>query len=178
MSIGLAVIFSMILGKALEYRQIACYLILLGAITDLMDGHIARLYNAVSNMGKQLDSFADLVTFGIAPIAVFFVEIPMKSPTIFAIFMMFPIAGAYRLARYNIEGNSQYFIGLPITVAGSFLSLIYLIGSYMGYEIISPGFLTFVLLLVILLSVLMVSRFKVRRIMPKKKSTSPCRHST
>lgn len=101
----------------------------LAAITDFLDGFVARLLKASSELGKQLDSLADVVSFGVAPSLILYqflklafsgsdfgVDVPLLYLTPA---FLFAAAGAYRLGRFNLSsGASQYFSGLPIPAAG------------------------------------------------------------
>ena len=90
--------------------------IALSALFDFLDGLVARLVNAFSEMGKELDSLADVVSFGLVPGAMIF---SMLSPNgivqnyTFLAFLI-PIFPALRLAKFNIdERRTTSFIGLP-----------------------------------------------------------------
>ncbi len=103
--------------------------IAIAALIDFFDGFVARLLGASSEMGKQLDSLADVVSFGAAPSLILFqflrmahikesggleVSLIFLTPAFF-----FAMAGAYRLARFNISAAQTYgFIGVPIPAAG------------------------------------------------------------
>jgi CDP-diacylglycerol--serine O-phosphatidyltransferase len=101
---------------------LASYLILIAALFDFADGLVARLLNVPSELGKQLDSLADMVSFGLAPS--FFALSMMGSlgrplefswPTVFAFLPLLMTAfSAYRLAKFNIDTRqSEQFIGMP-----------------------------------------------------------------
>lgn len=89
------------------------YYIMMGIILDFSDGFVARLLKASSAIGKQLDSFSDLVTFGIAPSFILFSFI--KDQHIFVSYAAFiiTITAAIRLARFNIQEDSRSFRGIP-----------------------------------------------------------------
>lgn len=101
----------------LEY---AVYCIFLGAVFDFLDGFTARLLKAYSDIGKELDSLADLVTFGFAPAAItsalissHAVELPFGK-TIFIIPFIIVLFSALRLAKFNVDTRqTTSFIGLP-----------------------------------------------------------------
>ena len=101
----------------------------LAAVVDFLDGFVARLFNATSEMGKQLDSLADVVSFGVAPSMIIYQFLRMSfakeengiDVNMFWLAPAFIIAaaGAYRLARFNIDTTQQYgFKGVPIPAAG------------------------------------------------------------
>ena len=83
--------------------QLACLFILIAGLMDRYDGRIARLLNVSSDLGKELDSLADLVSFGLAPSMLVFAMYEFYSLGVagYLLVLAFPVAGAYRLARYN-----------------------------------------------------------------------------
>ncbi len=104
--------------------DMALRFIMVAALADTMDGTLARLLHASSNMGKELDSLSDLVAFGAAP-AVLFASRYSDAPTeiIFGAMVLFVASGAYRLARYNGQpSRGDSFCGLPITASGLLLA--------------------------------------------------------
>lgn len=118
--------------------DIAAYLILLSAVFDFLDGMFARLLHAYSEIGKQLDSLADMVSFGFAP-GVFVYMLLSSSLAMsgqseywaYAAFII-PVFSALRLANFNIdERQSVNFIGLP-TPANTlfFIALPFALNSY------------------------------------------------
>jgi CDP-diacylglycerol--serine O-phosphatidyltransferase len=106
----------------------AAILVLIGMMLDSMDGRIARMLKVESRLGKELDSLADIVTFGVAPCFLVYYTIFFNNGFLgFAVSGMFPLFGAYRLARFNITSEdepSTYFTGVPITAAGGTLALL------------------------------------------------------
>ncbi len=163
--LGMLAIFVLIRSTHPGKELVSAAMILTGALLDALDGTIARKLNAVTDIGKQLDSFADLVTFGVAPIClVHHLEICQHSSAIALFAWVFPLAGAYRLARYNLNDFSTYFMGLPITAAGVILTL-YSVAFLHWFPNVNASLLvTVTLLLVFALALMMVSRVKVRRI--------------
>ena len=99
---------------------IAGYAILIAAIFDFFDGMVARLLKAYSEIGKELDSLADMVSFGVLPSVIVY-QLFLQSPQVGSIspylnFSAFLIAifSALRLAKFNIdERQAENFIGLP-----------------------------------------------------------------
>lgn len=93
----------------------------LAAIFDLLDGRIARWRQGTSLMGQELDSLADIVSFGVAPAAIAFAA-GLRTPLDEAILIYFTACGVSRLARYNVtaaelsKGKDKvpYFEGTPI----------------------------------------------------------------
>jgi len=106
--------------------------IFLAALMDVLDGLLARLLNATSAIGKDLDSLADVVSFGVAPSMILYKYIQMaymaepgamEVPILAFVPAFFLVAcGAYRLARYNqntkVGEDVIYFQGLPIPAVG------------------------------------------------------------
>jgi CDP-diacylglycerol--serine O-phosphatidyltransferase len=107
--------------------NIACILVLVAAVVDLLDGLFARLLRAESEMGKHLDSLADMVTFGLVPgmimyhllaISWFASSNTFQTPVLlFLPAFVITLSAAWRLARYNISGRSARFTGLPTPAA-------------------------------------------------------------
>ncbi len=112
-----------------EKIWMASLFILIAAVVDFLDGFVARLLKVPSEMGKQLDSLADVVSFGVAPglIAYQFLRLSFAQqpdgldiPQVWLVpALLVPCAGAYRLARFNIDTTQQYgFKGVPIPAIG------------------------------------------------------------
>lgn len=113
----------------------------LAAVVDFFDGFVARMLNASSEMGKQLDSLADVVSFGVAPgmIMYQFLRLSFANETngietsigwLLPAFLL-PCAAAYRLARFNIDTSQQYgFRGVPAPAAGLLIASLPLIYWY------------------------------------------------
>lgn len=146
---------------------IGSILILVAAILDRYDGRIARRLGVESELGKELDSLSDLVSFGLAPSLLAW-HLGLKDLNWYgmAIALVFLSAGAYRLARFNItppeESKTKVFTGVPITVTGSLLSVynIYVILAQIADK---PIVAKFTIFFMIVLSYLMVSKLKIRK---------------
>jgi CDP-diacylglycerol--serine O-phosphatidyltransferase len=148
----------------------AVSVILLASLFDYLDGFTARKFNVQSALGAQLDSFADLITFGIAPviivffvssISLFYVEKDMGF-WLFFVLGLIPLLGAIRLARFNtVKEKSAFFIGLPIpsfalitiSLTWTYIEFNTLIINIANHEIIFPT-------TILLISLLMVSKWK------------------
>lgn len=94
----------------------AAWCIGLALLADFLDGLVARLLGVASELGVQLDSLADVVSFGVLPgFLMFHLLESMQAPTAMAISMLLiPLLSAYRLAKFNIDKRqTQGFIGLP-----------------------------------------------------------------
>ena len=138
-----------------NYR-LAFVLIALSAIADFFDGLVARLLHAVSNIGKELDSLADLVSFGLAPAMILYAAMQSNGFGEWALLaILLPVFGALRLARFNVDTNqSTTFTGLPIPA-----NAIFWIGFIDWYA--EHGCQAWILvLLIIALSLLMVCNLR------------------
>lgn len=116
----------------------AAWLICFAAILDFFDGFAARFLKVHSEIGKQLDSLADVVSFGVAPGFIFYAISQAKleftsSPFQFPLFvliasylpLLIPIFSAFRLAKFNIDTRqSDSFIGLPTPANALFICCI------------------------------------------------------
>lgn len=132
------------------YFRTAAMFIFLSAIFDLFDGRLARRLKVNSEFGVELDSLADIVSLGVAPALLFYcLEAPSFLTTI--AFMLFPTMGALRLAKFNVKPTRGYFMGLPITAAG-------LLMACLGVFQYSNSLIT------ILLSILMVSPIRIKKL--------------
>ena len=109
-----------------------------------------------NSFGKQLDSLADLVSFGVAP-AVLYNSMSESSVWVLFILILFTICGMLRLARYNIS-DGKGFEGVPITVNGLIFPALYL-----GY-LFQPVILVVWPAVYVIMSVLMVSSLRFNRI--------------
>ena len=124
--------------------------IALSAIADFLDGLVARWLHVVSAIGKELDSLADLVSFGLAPALILYSMMPNDGPwACFA--LLLPVFGALRLARFNVDTNqATTFTGLPIPA-----NAIFWIGfTDWYYQYDCPVWI--VVLLIVVMSLLMV----------------------
>ncbi len=120
--LGVSAIASMLNSS---YKQ-SVILIVLAAVLDRFDGFLARRCNAVSSFGKEFDSLADLVSFGVAPATLLYItalNYNLNTPGLVCS-GLFTLCGALRLARFNISENTTYFTGIPITFAGALLALL------------------------------------------------------
>ena len=118
----------------------------LAAIVDFLDGMVARLFKSTSDMGRELDSLADLVSFGVAPGMIIYQFLRLgfmqeKTGLDFSIIwllpaLLIPCAAAYRLARFNLDPGQAYgFKGIPTPAVGllfASLPLIYWTTEFTG----------------------------------------------
>lgn len=149
---GFAIIFA-INGNL----NLSLLLIFIAALADRFDGMVARKLNIESELGKQLDSMSDIISFGVAPALLIYQGILSDFGAPGAFFIVFYIGhGAFRLARFNITENTGYFTGLPITAAGVLATL-----SFLAIPHVPPQTFLFIMMA---LSLLMVSPFKLRKV--------------
>ncbi len=120
----------------------ACYFLIGSYIMDILDGRVARMINAETEMGVELDSFSDWLSFGIAP-AYMIYEFALKEYGIlsYPVVLIYIICGALRLARFNLksfsgESSKTHFQGLPIPAAAGII--IFFVMSYSIIENETP----------------------------------------
>lgn len=169
------------LAGAPAHFQAAAVAIGVAVVLDGLDGRIARMTSTVSEFGREMDSLADVITFGIAPAVlafawgVQFVDPPLSLISIdqlrrlgYFFSFVFLLCGAMRLARFNIQKNPmpknpgrpdrKYFVGLPIPAAAATIAgIVYAFGSEpLRWWVLSAAWLA----LLGLLSFLMVSTWR------------------
>jgi CDP-diacylglycerol---serine O-phosphatidyltransferase len=147
--------FALNVPDAARHFELAAIYIGISVFIDGLDGRIARMTNTVSDFGRELDSLADVISFGIAPGVLAFawgvqfvdwsilpdpnMRVPLQRGTYFITFL-FLLCGASRLARFNISANPipknpgrsdrKYFVGLPIpAAAGMVAAVVYALDS-------------------------------------------------
>ena len=137
----------------LKGYELAFLLIAMSAVADFLDGLVARLLHAVSAIGAELDSLADLVSFGLAPALVLYNMMTGYGEGHWALLaLLLPVFGAIRLARFNVDTNqTTTFTGLPIPA-----NAIFWIGFTAQYAMHQTP-LKVVILLIVALALLMVS---------------------
>jgi CDP-diacylglycerol--serine O-phosphatidyltransferase len=147
---------------------------------DGLDGRIARMTNTVSDFGRELDSLADVITFGIAPAVLAFVwGVMFIAPAAdgdllshlsragYVVSFFYLLCGAVRLARFNVQTNPtpknpgrpdrKYFVGMPIPAGAGFIAAIVYFSSS---PVRSPLFSMAWLALILIVSLLMVSSWR------------------
>jgi CDP-diacylglycerol--serine O-phosphatidyltransferase len=174
--------------EKLSYAALFLYA---SALVDFLDGFVARFFKSSSEMGKQLDSLADVVSFGVAPGVIFYQLLRMsfireESGLDTSIIWLLPAflfaaAAAYRLAKFNLDTSQSYgFKGVPTPAAGLLVASLPLILHYGNRFIDINQWLInkwVLYALIVVLSWLMVSRlpmialkfnnFSVKNDMPK-----------
>lgn len=141
----------------------AAWLIVGAAVFDALDGVMARLTNSSSELGVELDSLSDIVSFGAAPSFLIYSVFLFNYNALGVIIASLPmIAGGFRLARFNVQlvgFEKSFFKGLPIPASGITISALIL-----GFHQIGIGFperiKIFVIPLIFILSYLMVSTIR------------------
>lgn len=171
LSLGVIAILFSVGGETSENTSIdmlvyASLLIMVAALTDRFDGKVARLLDVSSELGKELDSLSDLISFGVAPVIVAWKLCLMNTGIPgYLLVLLFPIAGAYRLARYNITAFNNVFKGIPITIAGTFLSIVNLYNCFAWYtQKFSAANSILTILSIVCMSYLMISNIKIKKL--------------
>ena len=142
----------------------------LAGVVDFLDGFVARLFKASSPMGKQLDSLADVVSFGVAPAMIIYQFLRMslareEDGLNASFFWLVPVfilaaASAWRLAKFNLDDSQAYgFKGVPTPAMGLLVAALPMIYWHNDSEIVANLLLNkwFLYGLVVVLSWLMVS---------------------
>lgn len=148
----------------------AVYLIFLAAFFDLLDGAAARKIGVSGDMGRELDSLADVVSFGLVPSLIIYcmLERSLPGPLAPAKYLAFfnVVAAAYRLARFNVsESTGKTFNGMPSPANGIFWASLLAI-SFENNAQIQPGVYIWnwpshlIFTFLIITSLLMVSRIE------------------
>ncbi len=168
-----------------EEMYMGSFFIGIAAICDLLDGLVARALKVFSPIGKDLDSLADVVSFGVAPSVILFKflwDAKMGEKNTFDANMLamvpaFLVAcfAALRLAKYNITASSQkaYFIGMPVPATGIFVASLPLVQwfssaktEHMASAVLQNTWSIY--LIIAILCWLMVSKVKFFKMMPAK----------
>ena len=109
--------------------EVAVYLLVLSILLDTVDGRVARRFNATSELGQQLDSFSDAISFCAAP--AFLVQRALLTELEgigVAVSITYVLAGVFRLARFNLtsdaHGKAQKTCGLPTPIAAGYLMVL------------------------------------------------------
>ncbi len=136
--------------------NLSALLLLLAVVFDVLDGKIAGLLHQKNLFGKQIDSMSDLVSFGVAPVLLFY---SLSSPGVLGIIvtLFFVACGMLRLARYNISEETG-FEGVPITVNGVLFPILFLLFSSF------PQSLKYWPMIFLIQGFLMISTIRVSRI--------------
>jgi CDP-diacylglycerol---serine O-phosphatidyltransferase len=150
----------------------AAILLMFAMLFDLLDGRVARMTRTQSAFGLQLDSLADIVSFGVAPSVLVYKWVLYRYPVpgLFVGFM-FTACGAIRLARFNVLasgpagaplGPGKYTVGLPIPPASGILISLLVANHAVGGALSHERYTVAIFGVTIALSLLMVSSFRFR----------------
>ena len=152
-------LLSLVMTFQANYK-LSVIFILLAALMDRYDGQVARFLQVSSELGKELDSLADLVSFGVAPSMLIFnlYDFISLGYLAYVCFLVFPVAGAYRLARYNSSKFDNVYTGIPITMAGMLVAL------YALLTLNSPHNFPLTIIIMFSLSYLMISKFQIKKV--------------
>ena len=147
-----------------ERFGLAIICIIVAGLIDGLDGRIARLIKGTSQVGKELDSLTDVISFGVAPAFImYFWQLNSLGRVGWLICLIYVICVALRLARFNVSSETQaswkdnFFEGVP-SPAGGILVLMPLIYSKSELQIINLDYSYFVPALFILISILLISK--------------------
>jgi len=143
--------------------ELSAYLIFTCFLLDGIDGSIARFLKTSTDFGKQLDSFSDLVCFGLAPglLIYNFMYIEFNSTSSY-IALLIPVCSALRLSKYNTDTNqTTSFSGLTTPANAVFFGAIPLISIYEKNTFITQTLLqpSTISILLIIMSILLISKF-------------------
>ena len=157
--------FAAVLYAIHDHLERAGWLIILAGLLDGLDGRIARLTKSTSEFGKEYDSLADVVSFGVAPaILVYLWGLRDVGRWGWAAAFMFLVAGSVRLARFNVKAgvsDRRFFTGLPIPGGAGALTLMVLVALQLGIHV-GRASSAVASVFVFLVSVLMVSTIPYR----------------
>lgn len=127
-----------------DYLKYSSYCIFIAAVFDFLDGFAARMLKAYSEIGKQLDSLADMISFGLAPSVIMFQflcealnvrrftwDLPIADKLILSSAFLIVIFSGIRLAKFNVDKRqTDSFIGLPTPANALFIAAFPLIANY------------------------------------------------
>jgi CDP-diacylglycerol--serine O-phosphatidyltransferase len=150
----------------------ASLLLIFALLFDMLDGRVARLTKTQSAFGLQIDSLADVISFGVAPALLVYKWSLYQRPTAgLIVSFLFAGAGAVRLARFNVlsmgEGGKptkpgKYIVGLPVPGAAGILISLVVANHAVSGELMGPRYLWIMMVVTVFLSFLMVSTVRFR----------------
>ncbi len=154
---NIALGFLSIIAAADGRYEHAVYFLFAAALCDMMDGRLARMLDASSKFGMELDSLSDVVSFGIAPAVLVYLSVLRDFGTIGTmIAVAYLLCGALRLARFNIDENplaKVTFQGAPIPVAAGYVMSFILVRRELPSWLVAGGVLSMALFMVTTLKV-------------------------
>jgi CDP-diacylglycerol--serine O-phosphatidyltransferase len=150
----------------------ALFFILLACIFDLLDGRVARMGGFESPFGREFDSLADVVSFGVAPAflvhRIVLADVFVRHPEFgWFVASLYLLCGAFRLARFNVlatygtGGSTKEFVGFPIPAAAAVVASLTLFIFWIEEKDFAKGWWRFLLpVILVFLSVMMVSQVR------------------
>lgn len=148
--------------------HISTLLLLTGMFFDVIDGVIARILKVQSQFGKELDSLADLVSFGVAPAYLYTLVTPIDHWVMYIPAFFILIGSALRLALFNLRPSTVYFTGLPTPASTFFLAGLF-IGVRFDSEVTNalienPSIYVFIPFMLMLLNLSKLKMFSFKQI--------------
>ncbi len=163
-----------------EKFEFAIIAIIFAALFDWLDGRIARLIKGTSEVGKELDSLADVISFGVAPAFImYFWKLNELGRFGWLLCLIYVSCVALRLARFNVNSNQEsswkdnFFEGVP-SPAGGILVLTPLIISLTNFNYVLLNYDIIVPICFIIISLLLISKFpsySFKKIIVQRKAT-------
>jgi CDP-diacylglycerol---serine O-phosphatidyltransferase len=167
LSLGLLAMFRAIEGDGVS----AAWWIMACVLIDKLDGSLARLLDAQSEFGVQMDSLSDLITFCVTPAVCTVALVAHGAPALlvpawalWGAAMLYASAGALRLARFNLtteEDGGDAFQGVPTTMAGAFVAALFLVAARYG---LTDWFFLYAPVILITLGLAMVSPLPIPKV--------------
>jgi CDP-diacylglycerol--serine O-phosphatidyltransferase len=182
----------------MSFFALAGYMIFLGMIADVLDGHVARISKSISGFGAQLDSLCDVISFGVAPafLMLKLVEVYVQSENypyaqflgrlVYLIAIIYAMCALIRLARFNVENKEDdashlSFAGLPSPpAAGLIVSIVIFHQDFLpkngAFSVLEPAIIWILPVITLMAGLLMVTRIPyphvMNRLLRGKKSFS------
>ena len=177
--------------------DLSAFFIFICMLLDMLDGRIARVLKSDSPIGKELDSFADMLSFGVAPGVIFYAAFLGNLPIYHdlapivtqndliqqlteytwmhllfaALAFLFPLAAVYRLARFNLSEGGQTFIGCPTTCAGGVVVVLTCFSEIPAFAFMEPYNFKLPSAVLIILFIVVALLMVVRTPFPKPQTT-------
>ena len=150
----------------------ASLLLVYALFFDMLDGRVARLTKTQSAFGLQIDSLADVISFGVAPsLLVYKWSLEQKGIVGIIVAFTFTAAAAVRLARFNVlsmtesgapQKSGKYIVGLPVPPAAGILMSLVVANHAIGGDLSGPKYVALMMALTVFLAFLMVSTVRFR----------------
>jgi CDP-diacylglycerol--serine O-phosphatidyltransferase len=137
--------FLAIVAAARGQFERSAWLIFFGALCDMADGRLARVLNATSKFGMELDSLSDAISFGIAPaVLIYFAVLDQLGAAGAMIAVGYVLCGVLRLARFNVDAapmNKVTFLGCPIPIAAGYIVSFIMVRNQLPVFVVAAGVL-------------------------------------